>query len=59
MNKHGDTKAKLAEYLGIHPKTLYLKYAGLEGRSFNQVEIKKIAERYQLTPEQIVQIFLS
>ena len=58
--KHGDTVNDLAEFLSVHPKTLYYKYSGFNNRShFTLDEVKRIMERYQLTPEEVVRIFLN
>ena len=60
MMKHGDTVNGLAEFLNIHPKTLYYKYSGCNNRChFTLSEVKQIMERYKLTPEEVVRIFLN
>lgn len=60
MMKHGDKVNDLAKYLNLHPRTLYYKYSGKCNRAaFTLDEIKKIMERYKLTPEEVVRIFLS
>lgn len=51
-----DTNESLAEALGITPQAFSLKLNG--NQEFKQSEIKAIKERYNLTPEEIVDIFL-
>lgn len=51
----GDTIKNLAEDLGLHYNTVTLK---LNGKlQFTQSEIKFLALRYELTPEEITKIF--
>jgi plasmid maintenance system antidote protein VapI len=51
----GDTIKNLAEDLGLHYNTVTLK---LNGKlQFTQSEIKFLAKRYELTPEEITVIF--
>ena len=57
MALHGDTGASLAEYLGIAQNTFSLKLNG--DAVFTQSEIKKIKEKYNLSSEEIDEIFLS
>lgn len=56
MNKHNDTVPILAEFLGVNKITLYSKIRN-EKQEFTQGEIKKIAERYSLTANEINEIF--
>ena len=51
-----DNNESLAEALGITPQAFSLKLNG--NQEFKQSEIKAIKERYNLTPEEIVDIFL-
>lgn len=55
MKLFGDTGTTLAEYLGISRGTFSLK---LNSRAdFNQSEIAKIKDRYNLSPQKIDAIF--
>lgn len=54
-----DNNKDLAEYLGISTSTLSCKMNETNGAEFNQSEIRKIKTRYELTPDQIDQIFFS
>lgn len=58
MNLYGDTVLDLAKFLGIHKGTLYEKINGTR-QEFTQGEIKRIAERYSLTNNDITEIFFS
>ncbi len=55
MALYGDTGASLAEHLGISQNTFSLKLNG--DAVFTQPEIQKIKEKYNLTSEEIDQIF--
>lgn len=55
MALHGDTSGVLAEYLGITQNTFSLKLNGVA--VFTQPEIQKIKDKYNLTSEEIDQIF--
>lgn len=55
MIDNHDTMDDLAVALGINANTLYVKM-GVCGQ-FTQAEIRKVAERYSLTPEQAFEIF--
>lgn len=57
MAEYGDNCVKLADYLGIARQTCALKING--EREFKQSEIDKIAKRYDLTPHDVVLIFLT
>lgn len=60
MYKHQDNRETLAEYLGIHAQTLYMKMRDQEPRQqFTQEEIRKIAQRYSLTADEVMQIFFN
>jgi hypothetical protein len=58
MSINGDTVEDLAKVLDLHKVTLYAKINGNK-QEFTQGEIKKIAERYSLKPEQVIEIFFS
>lgn len=55
MNENQDTIEALSKVLDIHYNTMSLKLNGK--REFTQAEIKVIAERYQLTADQVVKVF--
>lgn len=59
IRKNGDTLTSLAEAMGLHPQTLYLKYkeGGAKKLQFSQNEIRFIANRYKLTKDDIIKIF--
>lgn len=56
MREHGDSHDDLARLLNIHPKTLYKKMANKE-HDFRQSEIAFIANRYDLTADEIKKTF--
>ena len=56
MVDNNDTMKVLAQVLDIAPNTLYKKMQGTV-QEFTQTEIRKIAERYDLTAEEIKDIF--
>ena len=56
MVDNNDTMKTLAQVLDIAPNTLYKKMQGTV-QEFTQTEIRKIAERYDLTAEEIKDIF--
>ena len=56
MVDNNDTMKMLAQVLDIAPNTLYRKMQGTV-QEFTQTEIRKIAERYDLTAEEIKDIF--
>lgn len=56
MVDNNDTMEVLAQVLGIAPNTLYKKMQGTV-QEFTQAEIRKITERYNLTAEEIKDIF--
>lgn len=58
MKLHGDRNSDLAEYIGISPQRFSAKLNGTDDAQFTQGEIRKIAERYTLTGEEVVAIFL-
>lgn len=53
-----DTNKTLAEYLGISAKSLIDKI-NENGTEFKQGEIQAIKKRYELTAEQVTQIFFN
>lgn len=57
MILHDDTRAELAEALGISVSTLNAKINEKNGRCFNRQEIVSIKMRYKLTAEQVDMIF--
>ena len=59
MKVHGDIQVALAKYIGITVQSFNRKLNGTDGAEFTQGEIKKIIERYNLTPEEVVEIFFS
>ena len=56
MIDNNDTMKVLARVLGVAPNTLYKKMQGTV-QEFTQTEIHKITERYDLTAEEIKDIF--
>ena len=57
MKLYGDTQESLAENLGICYTTLNRKIRG--AGDFVQSEIKSIAVKYELTPEELEEIFFA
>lgn len=57
MALHGDGRAELAKVLGIGEDTLSKKIQ--QQYDFKQGEIKLIAERYNLTADEIKEIFFN
>lgn len=53
----GDNLESLAEYLEISRQTLSAKLKG--EYAFKDTEIRKITSRYNLTPEEVYDIFIS
>jgi len=58
MVLNNDTNKSLAEFLKISEQTVCNKI-NENGTEFKQGEIKKIIKRYNLTPEQIKNIFFN
>ena len=56
---NGETQAKLAKALGIAQSTFTTKLHGKDGSQFTQSEIAAIKKRYDLTPDEVIQIFLN
>ena len=57
MALKGDTQVSLAEAIGITANTLWFKMS--QRKDFKQGEINAIAQRYDLTPDEIQQIFFN
>ena len=58
MKKFGDDNKTLAEALGIHTQTLYMKMRELPPKQqFTQDEIAKIVKRYSLNADEVMKIF--
>ena len=57
MIRHNDNDSTLAEFLGITRPSVSLKKSNKI--PFRTEEIKMIANRYNLSPERVVEIFLS
>ena len=55
IKEFGDTQEEVAKYLGITQSTLSWKINGKA--EFKQSEIKSLAERYLLSPEEIAEVF--
>lgn len=58
MVLHGDTNKDLADYLGITEQSVSNKI-NENGTEFKQGEIRRIRCRYNLTSEQVDQIFFA
>ena len=58
MVLHGDTNASLAAYLGITENSVSNKI-NEKGTEFKQREISKIMRRYDLSAEQVREIFFA
>lgn len=56
MALHGDKNKDLAEFLEISEQSVSSKI-NENGTEFKQGEIKKITERYNLSPEEMTAIF--
>lgn len=57
MKLFGDTQEILAEALGLSLSRLNAKINETDGAEFKQSEIKFFIVRWQLTPEEVDQIF--
>ena len=57
MKLYGDTGNSLSNYLGIARSTFSAKINETNGAEFTQSEISSIKEKYNLTPEDVVDIF--
>jgi|LSQX01.2.fsa_nt_gb DNA-binding XRE family transcriptional regulator len=56
MEFHSETQLTLAEFLGINRVTVSVK---INSGSFTQAEIKALADKWQLTPEQVMAVFFN
>ncbi|MFI3172167.1 MAG: hypothetical protein R3Y58_07365 [Eubacteriales bacterium] len=56
MKLHGDTGQNLADYLGVARTTISAKINETRAE-FTQREISKIKKRYNLTPNEVDEIF--
>ena len=59
MYEHGDKQKDLADALGLSLSRLNAKLNETEGAQFTQHEIYVIKVRYDLTPEQLEEIFFT
>lgn len=59
MKMYGDIGRTLASYIGIARTTLSAKMNETNGAEFTQGEIAKIKERYNLTAEEVDDIFFT
>ena len=59
MVLHNETQEVLANALGVTTPRVSLKINGKQGAQFTQSEIAIIKNRYNLTPEEVDQIFFS
>ncbi len=59
MILHGDTRNSLAKYLNLTPTSLSYKMNESHGRCFDKAEIEAIAKKYELTSDQITDIFFT
>lgn len=59
MKLFGDTQQMLADALGLSLNRTNAKINETDGAEFTQSEIKIIMIRYNLTPDEVVQIFLT
>ena len=57
MAYYGDSKSSLSKYLGMANVTLANKMNSTS--EFTQSEIKKIIDRYHLSPDEVEQIFFA
>lgn len=57
MKLNGDTGTTLSEYLGMARSTFSAKINEKNGAEFTQSEIASIKKRYELTADEVVEIF--
>ena len=57
MRLHGDTGTSLSDFLGIARSTFSAKINETKGAEFTQGEITKIKDKYNLKPDEIIEIF--
>lgn len=58
MKRHGDTGSTLAVYLGMARSTFSMKI-NENGSEFTQKEIAKIKKKYQLSADEVNDIFFA
>ena len=56
---HGDTQGTLADELGLSTQRINAKINETNGAQFTQGEIQKIKERYNLTNDEVMDIFFN
>lgn len=59
MRLHGDTGTSLAKHMGIARSTFSMKINETNGAEFTQGEIALIKEKYELSAEDVVDIFFA
>lgn len=59
MALYGDNNESLARALNLSPQRVSAKKNSTNGAEFTQSEIQIIKERYNLTDNEVVEIFLS
>lgn len=59
MALHGDNDTTLAEFLLISRSRFSAKINEINGAEFTKREITKIREKYELTGEQVIDIFFA
>ena len=59
MMLHGDTNASLAKAVGLSAQRLSAKINETKGAEFTQGEIQSIKERYNLTNDEVDNIFFA
>ena len=59
MVLHSDTQESLADAIGVSRGTMNQKINETNGRNFDQDEIRKLIDRWNLVPEEVVTIFFS
>lgn len=59
MKLHGDTGTSLAGYLGIARPTFSAKINETNRAEFTQGEIAMIKDKYELSPQEVVEIFFN
>lgn len=59
MKLYGDNQSDVAEYIGISVQRFNAKLNRSDGAEFTQGEIFKIIQKYNLTAEEVMQIFFA
>lgn len=59
MVLHGDNNSTLGQFLGLSYQTTSAKINNTNGSEFTQGEILKIKKRYNLTAEEVDEIFFN